>query len=126
MSASLDHTIVHSRDKHAAATFLARILGLDAPVSVGHFVAVETGNGVSLDYDDATDVTPQHYAFLVDDGDFDDILERTKAEGVAYFADAGHRRRGEINTRDGGRGFYFSDPDGHNLEVLTRTYGSAA
>ena len=30
----------------------------------------------------------------------------------------------EINTRDRGRGFYFSDPDGHNMEVLTRRYGS--
>lgn len=126
MSVSLDHTIVHSRDKHASAAFLARILGLGPPRTVGHFVALETGNGVSLDYDDAAEVTPQHYAFLVDDGDFDAILERTEADGVAYFADAGHRRRGEINTRDGGRGFYFADPDGHNLEVLTRAYDPAA
>jgi catechol 2,3-dioxygenase-like lactoylglutathione lyase family enzyme len=29
-----------------------------------------------------------------------------------------------INTRDGGRGVYFEDPDGHLLELLTRTYGS--
>jgi catechol 2,3-dioxygenase-like lactoylglutathione lyase family enzyme len=126
MSVSLDHTIVHSRDKHASAALLSRILGLDPPTTLGHFVAVETGNGVSLDYDDADEVTPQHYAFLVGDGDFDAILERTKAEGLTYFADAGHRRREEINTRDGGRGFYFSDPDGHNLEVLTRSDDSAA
>ena len=30
----------------------------------------------------------------------------------------------EINTRDGGRGLYFEDPDGHLLEILTRPYGS--
>ena len=29
-----------------------------------------------------------------------------------------------INTRDGGRGVYFQDPDGHLLELLTRPYGS--
>lgn len=126
MSVQLDHTIVHSRDKHASAAFLARILGLGTPVTLGHFVAVETGNGVSLDYDDAADVRPQHYAFLVDDGDFDAIFERAKADGVAFFADSGHRRPNEINTRDGGRGFYFCDPDGHNLEVLTRSSGSVA
>ena len=28
--------------------------------------------------------------------------------------------------RDGGRGVYFPDPDGHNLEVITRPYGSGA
>ena len=47
-----------------------------------------------------------------------------KAEGIEYYADPGHRQAGQTNTRDHGRGFYFSDPDGHNLEVLTRPYGS--
>jgi len=35
-------------------------------------------------------------------------------------------RPGEINHNDGGRGVYFSDPDGHYLEVITRPYGSGA
>ena len=28
---------------------------------------------------------------------------------------------GQINTRRGGRGVYFRDPNGHVLELLTRT-----
>ena len=124
MAIELDHTIVPSTDKKAGAAFLARILGLAAPSTVGHFVTVEVANGVSLDYDDATDVRPHHYAFLVGDDDFDPIFERVKSEGITYFADPGHSRAGEINRRDNGRGFYFSDPDGHNMEVLTRRYGS--
>ncbi len=124
MTVRLNHTIVHSRDKRASAAFLARILGLGTPGTFGHFVTVATGNDVSLDFDDASEVRPQHYAFLVDDADFDPIFERVKAAGIDYFADPGHRRRGELNTRDAGRGFYFADPDGHNLEVLTRPYGS--
>ncbi|MGH9057192.1 MAG: VOC family protein [Acidimicrobiales bacterium] len=124
MAVQLDHTIVPSRDKHASAHFLTRLLGLDPPGEFGHFVTVEVANGVSLDYDDATDVRPQHFAFLVGDEDFDPIFERVKAEGITYYPDPSHRRPGEINTRDGGRGFYFSDPDGHNMEVLTRRYGS--
>ena len=124
MVARLDHTIVASLDKHVSASFLCRILGLDPPGTFGHFVTVEVGNGVSLDYDDATDIPSQHFAFLVDDDEFDPIFERIKSEGVTYFADPGHHRSGQINTRDGGRGFYFCDPDGHNMEVLTRRYGS--
>ncbi len=124
MVAKLDHTIVASRDKQVSASFLARILGLGPPGTFGHFVTVEVGNGVSLDYDDATDVRSQHFAFLVDDEEFDPIFERVKGEGITYFADPGHHRAAQINTRDGGRGFYFSDPDGHNMEVLTRRYGS--
>lgn len=124
MSVQLNHTIVRSRDKRGSAAFLARILGIGPPGEFSHFVTLETGNAVSLDYDDAEHVTPQHYAFLVDDEDFEGIFERVQHEGIAYFADPGHRRPGEINTRDRGRGFYFSDPDGHSMEVLTRPYGS--
>src|ERR1700761_5504458 len=94
MVAKLDHTIVPSRDKHASARFLARILGLDPPGEFGHFVTVEVGNGVSLDYDDAAEVRSQHFAFLVDDDDFDPIFDRVRGEGLTYFADPAHRRPG--------------------------------
>jgi hypothetical protein len=33
-------------------------------------------------------------------------------------------QEGEINHHDGGRGFYFEDPNGHFLEIITRPYGS--
>ncbi len=126
MTVRLNHTIVHCRDKRASAAFLARILGLAPPRAFGHFVTVTTDNDVCLDFDDASEIRPQHYAFLVDDDAFVLIFERVKAEGIDYFADPGHHRRGELNTRDAGQGFYFDDPDGHNLEVLTRRYGSAS
>jgi len=42
------------------------------------------------------------------------------ANGVAYWADPFHERPGAVNTLNGGRGIYFEDPDGHNLELLTR------
>ena len=44
----------------------------------------------------------------------------------AYWADPGRRQHGAINHRDGGRGLYFEDPDGHLLEILTRPYGSGS
>jgi hypothetical protein len=34
------------------------------------------------------------------------------------------RRPHTFNTNHGGRGVYFQDPAGHNLEVITRPYGS--
>jgi catechol 2,3-dioxygenase-like lactoylglutathione lyase family enzyme len=124
MPVQLNHTIVPSRDKRKSAAFLVQVLGLPEPVPFAHFMTVELANGVSLDYDDAEVVRSQHYAFLVTEDEFDGIFERVRALGIPYWADPGHRRPGEINTRDRGRGFYFSDPDGHNLEVLTRPYGS--
>lgn len=126
MSIRLNHTIVHSRDKSEAAEFLCGILGLPAPVPFGPFLTVACENDVTLDFaDDHADVVrPQHYAFLVDEAEFDKILTRIEARGLTYWADPGHHRRGEINRNDGGRGLYWDDPNGHHLEIITRPYGS--
>ena len=120
MAVELNHTIVLSRDKEAAANFVAQVLGLPAPGHESHFVSVALANGVTLDFDDATDVQPQHYAFLVGADEFSGIFERVRGMGIAFWADPAHRRPGEVYDRGHGRGFYFDDPSGHNLEVLTR------
>ncbi|WP_320781351.1 VOC family protein [Streptomyces sp. CRN 30] len=127
MTIELNHAIVHSHDKKASARFLADILGLEVSPQFGPFVPVQIPNGVTLDYADTTGpVTAQHYAFLVSEEDFDEIFGRIEAAGLTYWADPYHRREGEINTNDGGRGAYFEDPNGHNLEILTRPYGSGS
>ncbi|MET7357286.1 VOC family protein [Streptomyces sp. NPDC005562] len=128
MSVELNHTIVAASDKHASARFLADILGLEVGPQYGPFIPVEIPNGVTLDfYDgDGGPHSPQHYAFLVSEDDFDAIFGRIKSRGLAHWADPHHKRADEINTNDGGRGVYWEDPDGHNLEILTRPYGSGA
>jgi hypothetical protein len=125
MTVKLNHTIVHSRDKHASAKFLAEILGLPAPVPFGPFMGVQTGNEVTLDFLETDEaITIEHYAFLISEAEFDVIFGRIRERGLPYFADPARTQRGEINTRDGGRGVYFEDPNGHVLEILTRPYGS--
>jgi len=126
MSVRFNHTIVHSRDKKASAAFLAGILGLPEPGSFGPFRVVELDNEASLDFIDAggEEIVPQHYAFLIDEEDFDAIFARIRERGLAYWADPFKQHPGEINRHQGGRGVYFDDPDGHLLEVLTRPYGS--
>jgi catechol 2,3-dioxygenase-like lactoylglutathione lyase family enzyme len=120
----LNHTIVHARDKHDSAAFLTDILGLPPPTTYGPFVVVQVDNEVSLDFaDDHGPVHPQHYAFLVDESDFDEIFGRIKERGLTYWADPFRRRPGEFNTNDGGRGVYWEDPNGHMLEIITRPYG---
>jgi catechol 2,3-dioxygenase-like lactoylglutathione lyase family enzyme len=124
MPVQLNHTIVAARDKHESPTFLAEILGVAAPTRYGPFLVVDMDNGVSLDFDDRATVHPQHYAFLVSEKEFDEILERIRGRGLTYWADPFHARQGEINRNDGGRGVYWEDPSGHNLEIITRPYGS--
>jgi catechol 2,3-dioxygenase-like lactoylglutathione lyase family enzyme len=122
MAAQLNHTIVPVKDKRESAEFLAQILGLGPPRPLGPFLCVETANGVSLDFDDRWGPAPNHYAFLVSEEEFDAIFERVRGRGLTYWADPGHRQPNQINAN--GRGFYFEDPSGLNLEVLTRPPGT--
>lgn len=120
MSIELNHTIVGATDRHASARFLADILGRTVGADDGHFTPVRLDNGVTLDYMQRVQVTPQHYAFLVSDEEFDAGFARIREAGLAYFADPGFQQPDQINTRWGGRGVYFHDPDGHSMELLTR------
>ena len=125
MSPQLNHTIVWCRDQKRSAAFLTTILGLPDATPYGRFLVAETDNGVSLDYAETSDpVAGQHYAFLVTDDEFDAAFGRITAQELTYWADPGRNQPGQVNTRDGGRGVYFADPDGHLLEILTRPYGS--
>jgi catechol 2,3-dioxygenase-like lactoylglutathione lyase family enzyme len=124
MAVELNHTIVLAHDKHATARHLTELLGLTEHTTYGPFAVVQLDNGVSLDVaDDQGTPHPQHYAFLVPEAEFDDIRARIVAGGHTYWADPSHQREGEINHRDGGRGLYWLDPNGHNLEILTVPYG---
>ena len=126
MSIRFNHTLVYSHDKKESSTFLTGILGLPEASPFGHFLVVELENGASLDFIEVggTDISPQHYAFLIDEEELDPIFERIRAGGRDYWADPFKQRLGEINRNDGGQGVYFEAPNRHLLEVLTRTYGS--
>jgi len=124
MQVQLNHTIVWSSDQTKSACFLAHILGLPAPIRFGHFDVVKLDNGAALDFAGMEGpIQSQHYAFLIDEADFDAVLGRIQEQGLVFWADPMRRQQGMINREDGGRGVYFPDPDGHLLEVITRPYG---
>ena len=120
MSIVLDHTIVPSRDKDAAAAFFARIFGLSYDGRHGHFAPVKVNESLTLDFDDGEGFDSHHYAFRVGDDEFDAILARLQAEAVTYGSGPYTPDDMKVNTRHGGRGLYFADPDGHLWEIMTR------
>ncbi|MFC4498667.1 MULTISPECIES: VOC family protein [Streptomyces] len=123
-SVQLDHHAVYATDRRLSAEFLAAILGLAVGAPFGPFLPVDLGNGVTLDYYEKRDepIQSQHYAFLVPEEQFDGMIARLEAVGVTYYADPHHTEPGRTNQLFGGRGAYFADPDGHNIEILTRPY----
>lgn len=119
----LDHTIVPVHDKEASARFFARIFGLEYKGPWGPFAPVQVDEYLSMDFDDRwKDFQPMHFAFIAPDEDFDAVLRRVKDEGIPFGSGPGTPDDGEINDLYGGRGFYFRDPNGHLLEVITHTY----
>jgi catechol 2,3-dioxygenase-like lactoylglutathione lyase family enzyme len=120
MTITLNHTIVPAHDKEKSAQFFAGIFGLKLDTPVGHFAAVRINDQLTLDFADRENFDSHHYAFHVSDEEFDSIFTRIKEIGIEYSSDPMHEHKGEINHRMGGRGFYFYDLDGHNLELLTR------
>jgi hypothetical protein len=125
MPVQLNHTIVWCRDKSRSSALLARILGSAPAMPFYNFMVVQLDNGVSLDFMEKDGpIASQHYAFLIEESEFDTTFSRIRNEGLRYWADPAKSRPSEINHNDGGRGVYFEDLDGHFLEVITRPYGS--
>ena len=120
MAIVLDHTIVPARDKEASARFFAEMFGLEYKGTNGHFAPVYVNDSLTFDFDNRDSFESHHYAFYISDDDFDAILARVKAAGRTFGSGPRTPEDGEINTRRGGRGFYFADLDGHLLEVMTR------
>ncbi len=120
MSIELNHTIVPARDPEASAQFLAGILGLQVSPRVAHFTPVTLANQVTLDYDQADQVSAHHYAFQVSDEEFDAAFARIQERGITHYADPRCQQAGQIYRSNGRRGTYFLDPNGHLMEILTR------
>ncbi len=122
MPVHLDHHIVPAHDKEASARWFAEIMGLEYKGPWGHFAPVKVDEYLSLDFDTSEDFQTSHYAFLVTDPEFDEILGRVQGKKIVYGSGPFDHTDMEINHHFEGRGFYFEDPNGHLLEVITHTY----
>ena len=124
MTITLEHVLIPAHDRETSARFLSDLLGapylgLGSTAGPPAFARVRVGP-TTLDFVDADSFDAEHYAYKVSDEELDAILGRVKRAGVSFYADPGHEQEGELNDWNGGRGFYFSDPnDGHNIELLT-------
>ncbi|MES2951696.1 MAG: VOC family protein [Pseudomonadota bacterium] len=124
MAIHLDHLMVPSRNKVAAAKLLAELLGVPWSESgVGPFAPVYVNDGLTLDFDEWSDTVPLiHYCFRVDEGDFTTILGRIQAAAIPYRSNVHGPVDFQVDTQHGGRIVYWNEPDGHQWEMLTVSY----
>lgn len=114
----LDHTIVPARNKQEAADWFARIFALSTTMD-GHFAPVRVNETLTFLFADEASFEPHHYAFHVNEAEFDAILRRVKQNGLAFGSAPWSRGDGELNDWNGGRGVYFESPDSHLFELMT-------
>ena len=127
MAIELNHTIVPAHDPLASARFLASILGLPVGERVAHFTPVLLNNRVTLDYDQSDEVAEHHYAFALSDAEFEAAFGRIRDARITYYADPACREAGQVYaSKNGTRGTYFHDPNGHLMEILTIAAAPAA
>jgi catechol 2,3-dioxygenase-like lactoylglutathione lyase family enzyme len=125
MAVQLDHLIIPSRDRVAAAKLLASILGVSwaEQGSVGPFSPVYLNDGLTLDFDQWSEPIPKlHYCFRVDQDTFNAVLARLQAADIAYRSTPHGPADYQVNPAFGGSIVYWSEPDGHVWEVLTISY----
>lgn len=124
MPIELDHTIVPTRNKLASAPLLAELLGVPwAPTGPGPFAPVYVNEGLTLDFIDTDEDFPvYHFCFRVSEAEFDAILARLQAHGIAYRSAVRGPEDMQVNTDHGGRMLYWNVPDGHQWEMLTVSY----
>ncbi|UUV18426.1 VOC family protein [Fusobacteria bacterium ZRK30] len=119
MEITLNHTIVPSKNNVESAKFYEKIFGFKFIKELGHFAVVKVNSTLTLDFDTRDHFSKNHYAFKVDDEQFDKIFKRIKIDNIDFGSGPYSDKDGKINNRYGGRGVYFRDLNGHLLEILT-------
>jgi len=124
MTIQLDHLLVPVRDKLAAAKQLAELLDVPwSPTGVGPFAPVFVNDGLTIDFDQWPEPIPlQHYCFRVAQAEFDAILGRIKAAGIPYRSSVHADVDYQVGSYNGGGIVYWSEPGGHQWEILTVSY----
>ena len=122
MAIRLDHVIVPSHDRLAAAEFLASLLGVPWEESRGDFTPVYVNETLTFDFANREQFESHHFCFHVSDDEFDAIFGRIQAARITYRSRPHGQDDMQINTHLGGKNVYWPDADGHLWEILTVSY----
>jgi catechol 2,3-dioxygenase-like lactoylglutathione lyase family enzyme len=119
MPITLNHTIVPARDKQAAAQSFAQLFGLTVGEADTWFAPVRVNDALTFLFSDEGAFESHHYAFHVGEEEFDAIFDGVKQAGLTYGSAPWSPDDRKLNEWNGGRGVYFTTPDGHLLELMT-------
>ncbi len=118
MTAVLDHLSIPARDKVATAEFYARVFDVAYKGPRRDFAPIQLSPALTLNFETSDVPEAHHYAFMVATDEFDAIRARLDGDEVPY-GNTTRDSNSQIYDHDGRKGFYFADPNGHGLEIMT-------
>ena len=126
MPVTFNHSMLAARITHESARSWPTSSASARADDVGAVHVIEFDGGVTIQFAEppVDEIQMQHYAFLVDDERFDEILGAGAGAGdprTRPTRNCNGRRR-STRTMVGGAST-SSTPQGHGIEVLTRPYG---
>ena len=124
MTVILDHTIVLSPNKLSSALFLGYILGREYGGAFARFAPVKLDDELNIDYADAEgeDFERRTFTLLLSEDELDGVVQRLDGERLPYGSEPDQIGNRQLNSRGGGRGLFFRDPNGHTFELCTAAY----
>lgn len=115
----LDHLTVPVRDQEASVRFYAGVFGARKGAARGRIVGVWLSEDLELQLRATELVETSHYAFRLERQEFDGVLRQIQALGIPYGVSR-DQLNGSVLEDHGTRSVFFSDPDGHSLELIAR------
>jgi len=124
MTTYLDHTIVPVKDRQASVDFYTKMFSFDYVGEVIRFLVLRVNENMTLDFAVEEEFVSNHYAFSMDQDEFDATFARVRDAGLIY----GHRAHDRTSMQGPGmtngakglaKSIYFEDLDGHILEIRT-------
>jgi|SRR5579884_3970823 len=110
-TSGVDHVVLHVRDPQHSKRFYTEVLGMAVYRDTGRHIFLHAGNqGVALfqkDGDSSAGDDLNHLALKVASGTYESLKAELEAHGVAVSGRPGDERC-----------IYFSDPDGHRLQLV--------
>jgi extradiol dioxygenase family protein len=118
MTIALDHMSVAAADRIATAEFYAQLFGGRYEGTRKDYAPVIVNEGLTLNFEEAEPVEARHYAFRMAPDEWQRVKERLSA-GAIPFGDSTRTSDGSVYERAGLKGFFFKDPNGHSVEIIT-------
>jgi catechol 2,3-dioxygenase-like lactoylglutathione lyase family enzyme len=116
----LDHMTVPVHDMEATLDFYVSLFAGRKGSARGRIVGLWLSDALELQFRATEAVATNHYAFRVESDAFDVLLGRLKSRGIPY-GTARNELNGEVLVReDSQKAVFFADPNGHELELISR------